>query len=194
MRHHPPAEQRGSEQADAEDAFVDEEEEATAAGFRHLADIGGGDGNLAAEADALDRAQGEKRGEIVSEGAGEAAEREERDAEHQRAQPADAVGDPAEGEGADQLPGVARRDQQPDLALLDMPEADHDRQHISDGQAVIRVEECRSADDDPGFDMPAGDRQAFDPRDDVGGVAAHDVIPPVQIAHSLSAGGAERAG
>ena len=46
-----------TEQADAKDAFIDEEEEAAAARLRHLADIGGGDRHLAAEADAFDRAQ-----------------------------------------------------------------------------------------------------------------------------------------
>jgi len=73
-RHDPGAEKPGGGEADAEDHLVEEKEATALMRLGQFADVAGRDGNLAGEADALDRAKSQKRPIVPRHAASEAGD------------------------------------------------------------------------------------------------------------------------
>src|SRR3954447_8169170 len=91
------------QQPDGEDDLVEQEEPAAFGGADELVDVGRGDGDLAAGADALQEAEHQHGGAAPGEQAGDVHRDEQHDGDEQGGQAADLLGDPAEQDGADQL-------------------------------------------------------------------------------------------
>ncbi len=190
IRHGVNADQRTHRQADREHHLHRQREATAALGLGKFVDIGGHQRDLAAEADALDEAQPPHLVVGGGEGASEAAEREDQQRHDHRIEPAPALGQPAEGDRADQLPGEPHGDERADhlrdLRRVEMPDADQRRQHIGDGDRIEGVEEPRAANDQPHVAMPGGVGHPFDPRHDLTHIAGtgcrgricHEKSPP----------------
>jgi hypothetical protein len=172
MRHHIDADQRHRDQPGREQHLNGHREAAAVLGVREFVDIGGHQRDLAAEPDALDEAQPKQHGVTLRARARQRAQRKDQQRGQHRAPPPPMFGDPAERDGADQLPEEADADQRADLLRRQMPQADQRRQHVGDGDRVEGVEEPCGADDQPHFQMPRTVRQPFEPRHDMAHIAA----------------------
>ena len=97
----------GEQQTDREDELVEQEEPAALLRADELVDVGRGDGDLAAGADALEEAEDQHGGAAPGEQAGDVHRDEQHDGDEQGGQAADLLGDPAEQDRADELAEVA---------------------------------------------------------------------------------------
>ena len=121
MRDQEVAGDAGEQQADREDQLVEQEEPAALLGADEFVDVGGGDGDLAAGADALEEPEQHHRGAAPGEQAGDVHGDEQHDGDQQGGEPADLLGEPAEADGAEELADVAGGQDQADLGGGQVP-------------------------------------------------------------------------
>ena len=153
----------GEQQADREDQFVEQEEPAAFLGADEFVDVGGGDGDFTAGADALQEPEQHHRCAAEGEQARDVHRDEQDDGDQQDGEPADAFGEPAEADRAEQLPDVPGGQDQADLAGGQVPQFDQLRHREGDDQHGVGVEEGGGSDDDPDPQQPFGDRDPFQP-------------------------------
>ena len=150
------------QQPDREDDLVEQEEPAAFLGADELVDVGGGNGHLAAGADALQEAEQHHRCAAPGEQAGDVHRDEQHDRDEQDGQSADLLGEPAEEDRAEELPDVAGGEDDTDLGGGEVPFLDQLRHREGDDQHGVGVEEGGGADDDADQQQPAGDREPFE--------------------------------
>jgi hypothetical protein len=150
--------------AQGKDDLIGDERAAAPLGTQNLADIGGGDRDLAAEADALDEAEPEQLVVIRGKGTSEAHQAIKRDGQPRRRHPPNPLRQPAEEQSADRLTEIGDADQPADALRRDMSIPHQHRQHIGNGQRIKAVEKDRDAEDDCDGDMPARKGQPLQPR------------------------------
>src|SRR6185503_12323808 len=124
-------------------------------GLGEFADIARHDRDLAAEAEALDRAHREERPVIPGEGAGDAHHRvdDQRVAEDRHAPIT--LAEPTEDDRAYKLADIAGADQRAARGEGEVPGRYQYRQDIGDGERVETVEEPAGRDDSAHFEVPA---------------------------------------
>ena len=158
----------GEQQPDGEDDLVEQEEPAALLGADELVDVGRGDGDLAAGADALQEAEHQHGGAAPGEQAGDVHRDEQQDGDQQGGQAADLLGDPAEQDRADQLAEVAGGEDEPDPGGGEAPFLHQRRHREGDDQHGVGVEEGGRADDDADQQQAAGDRDPLEAGDQLG--------------------------
>ena len=152
----------GEQQPDREDELVEQEEPAALLGADELVDVGRGDGDLAAGADALEEAEDQHGGAAPGEQAGDVHRDEQQDGDQQGGQAADLLGDPAEQDRADQLAEVAGGEDEPDPGGGEAPFLHQGGHREGDDQHGVGVEEGGRADDDADQQQAAGDRDPLE--------------------------------
>ena len=101
-------------------------------------------------------------GAAPGEQAGDVHGDEQQDRDEQGGEPAEAFGEPAEAQGAEELADVAGREDHPDLGGAEVPLVDQLRHRERDDEHGVGVEEGGRADDDADPQQPAGDRDPFE--------------------------------
>ena len=172
---HPlPAEARhdeGARHARAQEAhrkyqLIGQERSAAPLGAQDLADVCRGDRDLAAQSDAFDEAAPEQLVVAVRHGAGEAHDGVDPDRKPRRRDAPHPLGGEAEEERAHGLAEIGDADEAADAPGRNVPGRNDHRQDIGEREGIEEIEEDRDAENGGDGDVPARERQSFQPRDD----------------------------